>query len=129
MTGWSAADAATTAEALAAERAVWEALVAGDKAADEALLSPDFVGVYATGFSARAGHAGQLDDGPSVARYAIEEARVMVPGPDLALVAYLARFARAASPEREEAMYVGSLWRRVGGRWVNLYSQDTAAEG
>jgi len=62
-------DQDTAAEVEAAERAVWAALMRGDKAADLALLSPDFLGVYPSGFADRAEHAMQCDDGPSVLGY------------------------------------------------------------
>ena len=115
----------TTDEALALERSVWDALVAGDAAADRAALAPDFLGVYPSGFAERACHVGQLDDGPSIARYRIEDARLDVIAADAFLIAYRAVFARAASPDDEEAMYVSSLWRLRGGRWLNTFSQDT----
>ena len=111
--------------ALALELEVWEALRTGDRAADEALLAADFLGVYPSGFADGADHAGQLDDGPSVARFAIEAPRVQTIGDEAILLSYRARFARAATPEREEAMLVSSLWRRRGGRWINTFSQDT----
>ena len=78
-------------ELLEVETRVWEALRAGDARADAALLHPEFLGIYPSGFSDREGHAGQLADGPSVATYRIEDARVITLGPDTALLAYLAR--------------------------------------
>lgn len=115
----------TLEEALTLERTVWDALVAGDAAADEAALAPDFLGVYPSGFAERACHVGQLDDGPSIAAYRIEEARLDVIAADAILIAYRAEFARAASPEEKEAMFVSSLWRLRDGRWLNTFSQDT----
>ena len=106
------------------ETRVWEALVSGDAEADAALLHPNFLGVYPSGFSDRDGHSGQLADGPSVATYRIEDARVIELSPDTALLAYLAHYARPGSPH-EAAMYVSSIWRRDGTDWVNLFSQDT----
>ncbi|MEL7465744.1 MAG: nuclear transport factor 2 family protein [Pseudomonadota bacterium] len=115
----------TLDDALALERAVWDALVAGDAAADEASLAADFLGVYPSGFAERACHVGQLDDGPSVAAYRIEDARLDVIAEDAFLIGYRAVFARAKSPAEEEAMYVSSLWRLRDGRWLNTFSQDT----
>ena len=110
------------------ETRVWEALVSGDAEADAALLSPDFLGVYPSGFSDRDGHSGQLVDGPSVASYRIEDARVMRLSPDTALLAYLAHYTRPSAPDIDEAMYVSSIWRREGKGWVNVFSQDTVPE-
>ncbi|MEL6791889.1 MAG: DUF4440 domain-containing protein [Pseudomonadota bacterium] len=117
----------THGEALELERSVWDALVMGDAAADMAALAPDFLGVYPSGFAERSCHVGQLEDGPSIARYQIEGARLDVIAADAFLIAYRAVFARAASPDAEEAMYVSSLWRLRDGRWINTFSQDTPA--
>ncbi|MEM7523584.1 MAG: nuclear transport factor 2 family protein [Pseudomonadota bacterium] len=113
---------------LTMERRVWDALVAGDAAADRALLSDGFLGVYPSGFAAKSEHSGQLDDGPSVASYDLSEVTVRAFSPDLALIAYCADFARSASPERRERMYVTSIWSREDGGWINVFSQDTPAE-
>ena len=111
---------------LAAETAVWQALATGDAAADAALLAPGFLGVYPTGFAGRDDHAGQLAHGPTVAAWRIEDARLLAPVPDLALLAYRAVFRRTGRAE-EEMMFVSSLWQRQGGAWINLFSQDTPA--
>ena len=109
---------------LASERAVWDALVAGDAAADAALLAPEFLGVYPTGFAGRADHVAQLAAGPTVAAYALSDVRLVPMGPDHALLAYRADYTRAGGA-RIEAMFVSSVWRREGAGWVNIFSQDT----
>ena len=105
--------------------------MAGDPAADAALLADDFVGVYPTGFAGRADHTGQLAAGPTVAEYAISDAQLVSAGPDAALLVYGATFRRAGQPgnDEAEAMYVSSLWCRRDGRWLNTFSQDTPAGG
>lgn len=120
----------TLDEILACERAVWEALVQGDAAADAAALSEDFVGLYPTGFSDRDDHVGQLSGGATVARYRLSETRLVVAGPVFALLAYRADY-RRPDGAKGEVMYVSSLWRRAAeapGGWVNLFSQDTPAQ-
>ena len=112
---------------LALETRVWEALAAGDAAADAALLLPEFLGVYPSGFSDRAGHAGQLAAGPSIAAYALSEARLLPVGPDHVMLSYKARYRRPGQT-RDAAMYVSSLWARTGSGWRNLFSQDTPAD-
>jgi hypothetical protein len=114
----------TLDELLACESAVWGALKHGDWAADAAALAPEFLGVYATGFCDRAGHAAQLTAGPSVTSYQIELPRLMRLGPGLALIAYRARYRRPGSAE-EEVMYVSSIWKRGPYGWRNVFSQDT----
>lgn len=110
------------------EDTVWRALCAGDVQADRNMLSPDFLGVYPSGFSDRAGHTGQIAQGPTVLRYRIDDARVMYIGADHAMLSYLATFLRP-NHATEERMYVSSLWARQGRDWRNVFSQDTPAAG
>jgi hypothetical protein len=116
----------TTERFLELETRVWEALCAGDAAADAALLSGDFLGVYPTGFAGRAEHTGELADGPTVAEYALHDARTLVVTDDDVLLAYRAEYRRAAGAA-PETMYVSSLWSRRDGTWRNTFSQDTPA--
>lgn len=119
----------TDAELLAAETAVWEALRAGDQEADRALLAPDFLGVYPTGFIGRDDHVAELADGPTVAEFDILATHTMVTGQDCALIAYRVRFSSTAGGEPLEWM-VSSIWRREpDGSLVNTFSQDTPVEG
>ncbi|WP_371223883.1 DUF4440 domain-containing protein [Roseovarius sp. 2305UL8-3] len=111
-------------ELLALEISVWDALKAGDRAQDRALLCPEFLGVYPSGFAGRDDHADQLGDGPSVVAYTLSEARVLPVGADHAMLSYLATYTRPGQ-SGPEAMYVSSLWRREGQEWRNLFSQDT----
>jgi hypothetical protein len=111
-------------QVLAMERAVWEALVAGDAVADGALLAPGFLGVYPTGFAGRSDHVAQLAAGPTVRDYRLSAARVLPLGPDHALLAYRADYRRAGA-DRTETMFVASVWERTLQGWVNLFSQDT----
>ena len=108
------------------ERRVWDALVAGDRAADAALLHPEFLGVYPDGFADATAHAGQLAQGPSVASYTLEAVRTRTLGPDHALISYRARFRRSGQ-EAEDVMFVSSIWERGRAGWINVFSQDTPA--
>jgi uncharacterized protein (TIGR02246 family) len=118
-------------EILDLERAVWSALVAGDAGADAELLADDFLGVYGSGFAGKAEHVGQLVRGPTVAAYDLSEATLVVLSDDLALLSYRARWSprRGERPGPTETMYVTSIWRRTEGRWRNIFSQDTPAQG
>ncbi len=110
---------------LTLERRVWQALVDGDPAADDALLAGDFLGVYSTGFSDKAGHVGQLADGPTVQSFQISQARLVPLGKGRVLLAYRADFLRVGL-DTPEAMYVSSIWEQRGGDWLNTFSQDSA---
>lgn len=122
------AEEALPGQILTCERRVWEALVAGDAEADAVTLAEEFLGVYPDGFAGKNSHTGQLDGGPTVARYVLSETRLMRLGPDHVLLAYLAAYLRTGQNVPEE-MYVSSIWRRAGAGWINVFSQDTPATG
>ena len=107
------------------ETEVWQALVAGDAEADARLLADDFVGVYPTGVAGRDDHAGQLADGPTVARFELSEERMIVVSDAALLLTYRAVYVRVGETAPAETMYVSSLWCRRDGHWVNVFSQDT----
>lgn len=115
------------ADLLGYETRVWQALQDGDVAADLALLRPDFLGVYPSGFSDRQGHAEQLETGPSLASFDLGDARAFAVGAHHAMLCYLATFTRAGHTEADQ-MYVSSLWQREGQGWRNLFSQDTPVD-
>ncbi len=108
------------------ERRVWQALVDGDMAADAAALDDGFLGVYPSGFADKAAHVGQLAEGPTVADFDLSDWWVMRLGVGYPVLSYLACFSRVGTdiPER---MFVSSIWRQDGPRWVNVFSQDTPA--
>ena len=112
---------------LALENQVWTALTTGDAAVDTALLSADFLGVYADGFADRAAHVGQLDQGPTVREYRLSDPRLRLLGTDHAVLSYRADFQRN-SKEVAETMYVSSIWHHTRDGWINVFSQDTPAE-
>lgn len=115
------------ADLLAHETRVWQALVAGDPAADAALLAAGFTGLYPDGFAGRADHAGQLAQGPTVATFTLTQARVLELAPDVALLAYHARYTRPKGGAAEQ-MWVSSIWQRAGAGWINIFSQDTPCD-
>ena len=109
------------------ETKVWEALVAGDKKADESLLTDDFLGVYSSGMAGKADHAAQLAEGPTVAEYSLSDAKILILAKDVVLLSYLARWKRIRE-DVQEAMYVTSIWKKTGAGWLNIFSQDTKAD-
>jgi hypothetical protein len=119
---------ALASEIEAAERAVWQALLAGDAAADRAALTVDFLGVYPDGFAGAEDHAAQLAGGPSIAEFTLSQVTVRALGPDHALIVYRADYRRVTAVAFE-AMYVSSIWRSGAAGWLNLFSQDTPATG
>ena len=112
---------------LAQEHQVWAALVAGDAAADGALLADDFLGLYPDGYAGRADHAAQLASGPSVAEYRLSETRARWLSEVLGLLCYRAEYRRPGGVEWER-MWVSSIWRQAGAAWQNVFSQDTPCD-
>lgn len=112
------------------ETQVWSALVAGDMAGDENLLADDFLGVYSSGMAGKAEHAGQLKDGPTVEAYSLSDAKIQILAEGVVLLAYLARWTRAKKDgvNKQEAMYITSIWRKTDRAWLNVFSQDTPAD-
>lgn len=113
-----------TAFFVSLETLVWEALKAGDPAADRALLSADFLGVYPSGFSSRDDHTAQLADGPTVERFEIRDPRLRELSDDHVLLSYEAVWSRP-SGTGPETMFISSLWSLIDGGWINVFSQDT----
>ena len=112
---------------LAQEHQVWAALVAGDAAADGALLAADFLGLYPDGYAGRADHAAQLASGPTVAEYRLSETRARWLTDGLGLLCYRAEYRRPGGVEWER-MWVSSIWRQAGAAWLNVFSQDTPCD-
>jgi hypothetical protein len=112
---------------VACETRVWEALVAGDQAADAAALHPAFLGVYPDGFATKADHIAQLAQGPIMQSFALTKCRVMSLGADHAVLSYRAEFLRCGQ-DLPEAMFISSIWKRRARDWVNVFSQDTPAK-
>ncbi|WP_425043866.1 DUF4440 domain-containing protein [Primorskyibacter sp. S87] len=108
------------------ETRVWQALVAGDPQADGSMLTSDFLGVYPSGFSDRAGHMAALENGPAMQSYALDRERLVPLSNDHVILCYRARYVPAGE-EAEKIMYISSLWVRAEGGWLNSFSQDTPA--
>ncbi|MEX0307488.1 MAG: DUF4440 domain-containing protein [Ruegeria sp.] len=119
--------APTLDQILSLEKQVWTALVEGNAQADRALLSPDFLGVYPTGFANRDDHVGQFADAPTMAEYELSDTRLRVLSADVVLLSYRADYLRPDASEWE-AMLISSLWERRHDVWINSFSQDTPLE-
>ncbi|WP_264213181.1 nuclear transport factor 2 family protein [Leisingera thetidis] len=121
-------DGPLLASILALETKVWEALAAGDPEADGRMLSEDFLGVYPSGFSGKAGHCSQLADGPVMAEYRLSQARLRVIAEGAVLLSYRADY-RPANSRSWNRMLISSLWEKGAEGWLNTFSQDTPETG
>lgn len=124
MTADIAPEGARLEDILALEEKVWQALADGDPQADGQMLSEDFLGVYPSGFSDKAGHCGQLEAGPVMAEYRLSAAQLRCVSQDAVLLSYRADY-RPAGSEEWQAMLISSLWERQADGWINSFSQDT----
>ncbi len=116
--------APTLDQILSLEKQVWTALVEGNAQADRALLTPDFLGVYPSGFANRDDHVGQFADAPTMKEYELSDIRLRVLSADVVLLSYRADYLRPDT-ETWEAMLISSLWERRHDVWINSFSQDT----
>ncbi|MGR3636342.1 MAG: DUF4440 domain-containing protein [Shimia sp.] len=107
---------------------VWEALVSGDRRADDALLADDFIGVYPDGFFGKDAHVGQLDGGSTVAQYRLSHVQLRQVSDVAGVLIYRADYLRTEQ-QGWEVMLVSSLWEIRDGDWVNTFSQDTPLTG
>ena len=109
------------------EGQVWAAFARGDAAADALLLHENFLSVSAAGFLDRTQHAAQLNAGPVVSTYALQDARLLVLQPGMVILAYLALYRTPNSPgdAAPRRMYISSLWQCFPNGWLNVFSQDT----
>ncbi len=120
----------TIEQLLEREAEGWTALATGDAEADARLLEDDFLGVYESGFSGKEEHVGQLKDGPTVANFDLSQGRFQVLAEDVVLVSYLAEWTPSSSTGEGELVreFITVIWRRTGGVWRSIFSQDTTAE-
>lgn len=117
-------DGPQLAEILSLELKVWEALAAGDPEADGHMLTEDFLGVYPSGFSDKAGHCSQLNDGPVMADYSLSDAQLRIIIPEAVLLSYRATYLPAGT-QAWKSMLISSLWEKSADGWRNSFSQDT----
>jgi len=120
----------TKEELLGLEKQVWNALQSGDRTADSKLLADNFLGVYSSGFDGKDGHCEQLASGPTVTAYELSNVLMKILSPHMALLSYRADFSRPSSQNAcvKQIMFVSSIWQNFNGRWLNIFSQDTAAD-
>jgi len=98
---------------------------------DAEMLSDDFVGVYSTGIWNKSQHCKQLEAGPVVAKYELQNPIIQSRPDGSVMLIYSATYTplKNGEIEAERKMYVSSLWENRGGRWLNVFSQDTPQSG
>jgi Domain of unknown function (DUF4440) len=109
------------------ERNAWELVKKKDWKAFDSVLTPNFVwiddgGIF-TGRDEAVKHFGSID----LTGYDMQDVKVTAFGPDTALVSYkITEQGRAAGqPIPDKPYYVGSGYVKVGGKWLNFFTQST----
>ncbi|MFZ3210888.1 MAG: nuclear transport factor 2 family protein [Terriglobales bacterium] len=130
-TGQEAAPAGSDAlreEIVAQERAELDSLKAGDMAAFANFLADDAVFLDAAGAAGKA-EVVKNTAGFRLHEYTMTDVRFVALAADSGLIAY--RMAEAGTSHGKEfaaKVYVSALWLRRGGRWLCVFSQETAAK-
>jgi ketosteroid isomerase-like protein len=114
---------------IAKEKEVWEALKHKDKPAATRLIADDFVGVYDFGFFNKSEWVNQLDDQYTAEDYTIENAKLLRPSANAALLLYTSN-CKGTGTWAEDCFHtsrISDLWVDRNGQWLSLFSQDTQA--
>jgi hypothetical protein len=114
---------------IAMEKSAWEALKKKDKSAATRLLADDFVGMYDFGFFTKSEWIKQIDEQYTVDDYTIENARLLRPSANTALLLYTSN-CKATGTWAEYCSHtsrISDLFVERDGEWLALFSQDTHA--
>jgi hypothetical protein len=122
----------TTAEEdklISLEKRDWEAAKKKDWKAFDRLLSPDFVWVDDSGVIAGRADFVKYFANLDLTDYAMENVKVTLFNPDVALVTYKVTEKGSFQGEQlpSKPYFVGSGYLKRGGEWVNIYTQTTLA--
>ena len=123
----AARESALQEEIVARERRELDALKAGDAAAFADLLADDAVFVDARGTAGKAEVVSHVAD-IRLRDYAMSGLRFVLLSPDSGLIAYqLTQSGTSHGRDFTAQVYASALWVRRQGRWLCLFSQETAA--
>jgi hypothetical protein len=110
------------------EKRTWELWKDGDKCSFAALLADGFVNVDAQGFSTKSENIEEFDHFSSQ-EYRLSDFNVRCERADVAMILYKGYLkGRYKGESFEENLYVSSEWVRFGGKWLNVFYHETAAE-
>jgi ketosteroid isomerase-like protein len=112
---------------IANEKEIWEALKRKDKSAATRLLADDFVGMYGFGFFSKSEWVKQIDEQYTVDDYTIENAKVLHPSANTALLLYNSNCKGTGTWTEfcSHASRISDFFVKRNGQWVALFSQDT----
>ena len=115
-------------EIVAQERAELDSLKAGDRTAFAGFLADDAVFVDAHGSAGKAEVVRDTAD-LRLREYTMTDVRFVALSADSGLIAYrLAQSGTSHGKEFTAKVHASALWLRRGGKWVCVFSQETAAK-
>jgi hypothetical protein len=100
-----------------------------DKPAATRLLADNFVGMYDFGFFTKSEWVKQIDEQYTVDDYTIENAKLLRPSANTALLLYTSNCKGTGTWAEycSHASHISDLFVERNGQWVALFSQDTQA--
>jgi hypothetical protein len=112
---------------IAKEKEDWEALKHKDKAAATRLLADNFVGTYDFGYLTKSEWIKQIDEEYMVEDYTIENAKLLRPSANTALLLYTSKCKGTGTWTQfcSHASRISDLYVERNGQWLALFSQDT----
>ncbi len=116
-------------EIIVLEKEGWEDLKNHDLAAYGKLIAEDFVAIDESGIVGKAASLKEVTN-LSIADYTMEDAKVTMLSPDVALLAYKATLKGTYEGQDlgSKPYYYGSVYARRGGRWLAVFTQETRSQ-
>jgi len=123
--GKSAANGTTITDL---EKSAWEAYKNKQADAFKALMSKDYVGVYADGVKSLDAELADMAK-TDLRDYSLADVKVVFPHPKVAVMTYKATIQATSDGKDMSGTYnSGSVWMREGGKWLGVFHTETKAE-
>ncbi len=112
------------------EKQGWEAIKNKDWNAFGSLLSEDFVNVDDDGITTGRSEVVKLTSNLNLTDYSLEESKVVMLSKDVALLTYKATEKGSSKGQDlpSKPFYMSSAYVKRGGKWVNVFFQETLAK-
>lgn len=123
----AASTSSIASELVAKETQTWELAKKRDKSSYGALLGEDFLAVYPIGLFSKEQNVSDLDN-EKIDDYSFDDINSVQIVPEVDLISYRVKVKGVykGEPFRNDD-YAASVWAKRGGRWLNVFIQETAA--
>ncbi|HEV2296930.1 MAG TPA: nuclear transport factor 2 family protein [Candidatus Acidoferrales bacterium] len=123
----AASTGSIASDLVAKETQTWELAKRRDKTSYSALLGEDFLAVYPIGLFSKEQNVGDLDN-EKIYDYSLDGINAVQIVPEVELISYRVRVKGVYKGEAfRNDDYTASVWAKRGGRWLNVFIQETAA--